>query len=124
MKKPKPVVRRATLEDLKEVWPGEVIPSGKFWLGEIEGEIVAVGGLARSSVGRWQLFCDLSDPAREYPIHLARMGKRVMDDWNRTGRKTLFAVQDKEEPTANRWLLSLGFEQQSDTLWRYDRKEA
>ena len=122
MKKSKPIVRRATIEDLKSFWPDKPIPSGKYWLGEIDGEIVAVSGYAWTD-NKWMLFCDQREPSRAYPMHFARAGKRVMADWAATGRKFLWAYEDKNEPTAVRWLESLGFKRQDKAWWRLDRQE-
>ena len=110
----KPEISRATIEDLKGFYGDQYyMPTGKFWKAEIDQDLVAIGGYARTPKG-WFGFLELKDPMRQFPMHIGRMGKRVLMDWKRTGKTRLSAIQNPNEPTAERWLTSLGFKQDEE----------
>jgi len=123
--KDKPVVRPATAEDLEIYYPGTIRPTIKAWLGEIDGEILAVGGFAFSE-GRWFAFFDIRPGVREtlrtsraYKKTLVRAAKMIMGEAERQGIKYIYADTEKHESGAGRWLESLGFIPDPRTLYLY-----
>lgn len=111
-------IRPATREDIDTFSDLKNKPTIKAYVGEIDGEIVGIGGLAFSQ-GRWFGFCDLTDKARGHKMTIARMGKRIMADAREMGIRFVYAQADQNEPTALRWLTSLGFELDPRTLSLY-----
>lgn len=113
-------VRRASREDIDAFSDLKNKPTILAYVGEIDGEIVAIGGLAFSG-GRWFGFCDLREPARKHKMTIARMGKRIMDEAREMGIRFVYVQRDPNEPTALRWLTSLGFtlDPRTATLYRW-----
>ena len=111
-------VRRATREDIDTFSDLKNKPTIKAYVGEIDGKIVAIGGLALSG-GRWFGFCDLTEDAREHKFTIARMGKRIMDEAKSMGLRFVYAEASPNEPTAERWLTSLGFELDPRSAYLY-----
>lgn len=81
----------------------------KAWVGEVDGKIVGMGGLALSH-GRWFAFCDLKDEARKYKMAIVRAGRDIMADARSMGIPFVYAEADVDEPMAMKWMRSLGFE--------------
>jgi len=113
--KDKPIVRPATAEDLETYYPGTVRPTIKAWLGEVDGEVIAIGGFAFSQ-GRWFGFFDIKPDVREtlrtsfaYKKTLVRAAKMIMGEAKRQGIKYIYAEVSKTEHGAGKWLGSLGF---------------
>jgi N-acetylglutamate synthase-like GNAT family acetyltransferase len=113
-------VRRATREDIEAFSDMENKPTVRAYVGEVDGAIIALGGLAFSG-GRWIAFCDLTEKARTYKMTIARMGKRIIADAREMGLRFVYASADPNEPSAIRWLTSLGFEPdpRAPTLYRW-----
>jgi N-acetylglutamate synthase-like GNAT family acetyltransferase len=111
-------VRVATREDIDAFSDLKNKPTIRAYVGEVDGEIVAIGGLAFAK-GRWFGFCDLREPARKHKMTIARMGKRIMDEAREMGIRFVYANVDPSEPTAERWLTRLGFEPDPRTLVLY-----
>ena len=104
----KVIVRQAALEDIEAfVGDGEWLTM-KAWVGEIDGRIVGLGGLAYRH-GRWIAFCELSDEARPHKRAIVRAGRAAIDAARRAGHPFIYAEADESEPMATRWLESLGF---------------
>ncbi len=101
-------VRRATREDIEAFSDIANKPTLLAWAGEVDGEIIALGGIAFSN-GRWFGFCDLKDEARKYKMTIMRTTKRVFEEARRQGIRYVYAEADPNEPMAKRWLASLGF---------------
>lgn len=101
-------VRRATRADIEAFSSVPHKPTMMAWAGEVGDKIVALGGLAFSN-GRWVAFCDLDPEARKYKMTIARTAKRVFEEAERLGIRFIYADMDVSEPTAERWLESLGF---------------
>jgi N-acetylglutamate synthase-like GNAT family acetyltransferase len=114
----KVTVRRATRADIEAFSDLANKPTIRAYVGVLDGEIIAIGGLA-FSMGRWFAFCDLTEKARKYKLTIARVGKRIMDDAREMGLRFVYADADPNEPTAVRWLTSLGFEPDPRTLVYY-----
>ena len=102
------LVRRATREDIENFSDATMKPTMKAWLGELDGKILGMGGLALSN-GRWFAFCDLTDEARKYKMTIVKISYEIMRDAKRSGIKFVYADADTEEPMSRRWLASLGF---------------
>lgn len=101
-------VRRATKEDIDAFSDMTGKPTLKAYVGEIDGRIVALAGLALDK-GRWIAFCDLHEDARPFRMTIARTAKRIMAEARASGVRFIYANMDKDEPGACRWLQSLGF---------------
>lgn len=111
-------VRRATREDIDAFSDLKNKPTIRAYVGEIDGVVVAIGGLALSG-GRWFGFCDLTEKARGHKMTIARMGKRIMDEAREMGIRYVYANVDMSEPNAERWLTRLGFMPDPRTLVLY-----
>ena len=120
MRKSRPIVRPATREDIEAFSDLRNKPTLRAWVGEIDGRIIAIGGLAFSK-GRWFGFCDLSDEARQYKMTIARTAKMVLDEARRQGIRFVYAEAGQNERGASRWLISLGFiiDPRSGYLYRW-----
>lgn len=88
-------------------------PTVKAWIGEVDGRIIGMGGLAFVD-GRWIAFCDLTDEARPYKVSIVKAGRAVMEEARRAGHKFIYAETDDKEPMAKRWLESLGYQPQQE----------
>lgn len=111
-------VRPATREDIEAFSDIPNKPTLKAWVGEVDGEIVALGGFAFSK-GRWFGFCDLKDEARRYKMTIARAAKMIIAEAKKQGIRFIYAEADKDEPSAVRWLTSLGFAVDPRTAFLY-----
>ena len=111
-------VRPATKEDIEAFSSTPNKPTIKAFAGEVDGEVVALGGLALSN-GRWVGFCDLRDEARPFRMTIARAAIRVFREAREQGIKYIYAEADEREPTAHRWLTSLGFVRTERGLYRW-----
>ena len=105
----KVIVRPATREDIEAFSAAPQKPTMKAWVGELDGRLIGIGGLAFSH-GRWFVFCDLTDEARQYKVTIAKTALTVMKEARRMGLKYVYAEIEDEEPAALRWQRSLGFE--------------
>lgn len=96
-----------------------MMPTMKAWLGEKDGEILGIGGLALKG-WRWIAFCDLTDEARRYKVSIVKLGKRIMQWADERNIVFVYLTVDPEEPGAQAWATSLGFapDPRSTTLWR------
>jgi N-acetylglutamate synthase-like GNAT family acetyltransferase len=111
-------VRLATREDIERFVDLANKPTIKAFVGEVDGQIVAMGGLAFSR-GRWFAFCDLVDAGRHHKFGIARTAKRVLAEAKAQGIKYVYAEADPNEPGAVRWLARLGFERDPRTQYLY-----
>lgn len=105
---PGPIVRRATREDIDAFSSMRDKPTVIAWCGELDGKIIALGGL-QLSCGRWFAFVDLPDEARPYKMHIMRAAKRMMAEAKANGIRFIYTESQLDEPTSKRWLASLGF---------------
>lgn len=78
-------------------------------VGELDGEIIAFGGISFWPDGTRLAFCDLTDKAREYPVLMHKAAKRTMAMADELGIKRIMATAVAGHPAAERWLLRLGF---------------
>lgn len=108
------LIRRATAEDIL-AWCEMVgadpsgKPSAKAWVGEVDGRLIGLGGLALFH-GRWFAFLDLTEEARTHKIALMRLAIRIIDEARGSGIQFIYADRDQTEPKAEAWLKRLGFE--------------
>lgn len=108
-------IRRVTREDLPAIKQfyverGDdlVRPSLVSWLGEVDGKIEGHAGFAFAA-GYWIGFCDLNEAARAHPITVIRMSYKAMTAAKEANIRYVFVQEDTREPTAARWLWTLGF---------------
>jgi hypothetical protein len=113
-----PVVRPATAKDLERYFPGVAKPTVKAWVGELDGELLGIGGVALCE-GRWFGFCELTEAARPYKLRIARTAKMIMNEARKQGIRYLYASIDENEKGARRWVESLGFAPDQRTLHLY-----
>lgn len=102
------IVRRATKADLEAFSDMENKPTLRAWVGDLDGEIIAIGGLAVFK-GRYYAFIDLKPEARQFKIHIMRSAKRMLAEAKRSGIKYIYAECSPVEPKASAWLARLGF---------------
>jgi hypothetical protein len=102
------IIRPATAQDIAAFSPMPNKPTIRAMAGVLDGRIVGLAGVVFHR-GRWLGFCDLSEDARPYKITIARAAIRFLADAKRDGIKFIYADADLSEPTAPRWLASLGF---------------
>ena len=120
---PRLTIRRATREDIEAFSSQPNKPTLKAWVGEVDGEIIGIGGLAFAH-GRWFAFCDVTEEARKYKIGIMRLAKHIMADAQAQGIRYIYADADKNEPKAVAWMTSLGFEidPRSNRYYRWKAK--
>lgn len=113
-------VRPATAEDIAAFSDLANKPTVRAWIGELDGTIIALGGIALVK-GRWIAFVDLTEAARPYKMTIARTAIRFLEQARRDGIKFIYADMDANEPSAPRWLASLGFtlDPRSQHLYRW-----
>ena len=113
-------VRRATAKDIDAFAELEQTPTVIGWVGELDGKIIAVGGLARTA-GYWSAFCDLTEEAKPYKYKIARTALRVMKDARARGIHYVYANLDSTKEGSQKWAESLGFEldPRSQKLFRW-----
>ena len=113
-------MRPATQADIEAFssLPGK--PSLRALCMELDGRIIALGGLAWSK-GRWFAFADLPQEARRYKMHILKAAKRLLAEARRDGIRFIYAEMDHNERRAAAWLKSLGFhiDPRSGTLYRW-----
>ena len=116
----KVIVRPATREDIDAYSDMADKPTIRALVGVIDGRVIAIGGLALVR-GRYYAFCDLTDEARAYKLHVMRAAKRLLAEARRDGIKYVYAQASLVEPKAVAWLTSLGFslDPRSEHLYRW-----
>jgi len=123
--KPEPTIEPATPEDIGKFSMGQGWPTMRAWVGRLEGEPIALFGLARGTDARWYAFFDITDKARPFKKAIVRTGKMLMEEARNMGLRYVYAQADEEEALAVRWLKSLGFEidPRSQALMRWKSEE-
>jgi len=118
MKKSSPGLRPATREDIEKFSPVRNKPSIRAWCMDRDGEILALGGVARIK-GRWVAFMDLEPDARPHKMKIARGAIRFFSELRKDGIKFVYAQPDLDEPASVRWMTSLGFRPMNEVYrWR------
>ena len=115
------IIRLASREDIEAFSEQPNKPTVKAWLAEKDGRIIALFGLSLQR-GRWVVFCDLLEEARNYKMTIMRCGKRLMSEARAMNLRYVYAEADANEPGAVKWLQSLGFEldPRSAVLYRWE----
>lgn len=116
------IVRPATADDLAAFSDMVGKPTTRAWCGELDGKIIALGGLAYGK-GRWFAFLDLKPEARRFKVAIAKAARRVLDEARRDGIKFIYAEVSPIEPNALAWLTRLGFkiDHRSQYLYRWSK---
>jgi hypothetical protein len=105
-------VRFATAEDLYAWYGGPPPMTMRAAVAEVDGRIVAVGGVGRA-IDHRQLFFEVADVARPRKLLLGRLAVKVrgMIDG------PVIAIQDENEPTAARLIEWAGMSHRGDGVW-------
>jgi hypothetical protein len=104
-------IRPATRDDLEKYYRTKKIQyTQTAFVGVVRGRLVGCGGVAYAE-GRVIAFCDLKPSARRYKMSIVRAAYKVIKHVQETGVKIMYAEANPDEPGAERWLTSLGFEQ-------------
>ena len=107
----KAVIRYATDGDFISVVGAPPTLRVRAFAGEVDGEVLAVGGLAFLPDGSVGAFLQAKPGAeRRYSVTLHRAGLRTMQEARRVGIQRVVALADKDVVPAERWLERLGFE--------------
>lgn len=104
------VVTPTTPEDVLEFRHAMPPYRIKAVTGRVDGEIVAIGGIAYLPDGTVAAFLEATDAARKHGVSLHREAKRALSDAARAGHRVVKALVDNEIEAAPRWLKRLGFE--------------
>ena len=112
------VIRPATKADLDTFYAGQPRPTISAYVGDLDGKIVGIGGLAYV-YGRVNIFCDLTKDARRFKIAMHRIGLMLMQQAMADGHRFVYADADMNEPTSDRWLRRLGFAHMGGNFYRW-----
>jgi hypothetical protein len=113
----KVVVREASKEDIAAFAApaGVVAPTIKGWVGEVDGERVALGGFALAH-GRWVAFLDVTEEGRELlktSMHIRKAlistARMAMREARKQGIRFAYAGADMRFPLADKMLERIGF---------------
>lgn len=112
------VVRPATREDFA-AFDGRT-PEHTAWAvaGVVDGRVIGLGGFMRRQ-GWLFAFCDLTPEARKYKVTMVKTARRILDEARKSGRRYIYAIADPDEPGAERWLQSLGFEPVGEGMFKW-----
>lgn len=99
----------ATAADIR-AWYGKIPYTMQCMLLEINGEPVAIGGLARQN-GQMIAFMDMKPEAQKYPVLLMKSSKKVMNDIIEKSIANPVVKPDEQYPNARNFLKRLGFEE-------------
>lgn len=107
----KPVnIRIATAEDLILFHGKRPQFSCHALVGEVDGEIIAVGAIERPKDRLPSITLRVTDKARAYPLALHKSARRLLAWAQEMNLTPVIAIQDPGESGAARWLEVLGFE--------------
>jgi hypothetical protein len=81
--------------------------------GELDGELIGVGGLALLPSGVWGAYVHLKPEARNYPVALHKAAKLTLGQAKLYGISRVVAYAEEGIEPAKRWLARLGFEPQT-----------
>lgn len=109
------VSRPATREDILAFSSVVQWPTAKAWIGEIDGEVIALGGLALAK-GRWIGFIDITEAGRDYLAKslgvraaMIRAMTEGMREAKRMGIRYVYAQADTQFPKARELIERMGF---------------
>lgn len=107
MTKSKLIVRNATQRDIEEWYDGKPPFSVRAVVGELDGEVVAIGGVYRDRevvVGIAGLKDVMRDRFKDV-VRMVRAGQKIMQDY-----AYVVAFASEQEPTADSFIRHLGFQ--------------
>ena len=105
----RPVIRPATRADLDKFYPpGKFKSTVTATVGLIRGKIIGCGGVAHVD-GKTVAFCDFYPLARRYKVSIVRAAMKVIAE-AKARHRVIYTELDPDEPGAERWVKSLGFE--------------
>lgn len=114
------MIRRATAEDLTTFWGRPPRYATKAHVVEVDGRVVAVGGVHYLPEGV-MAFSDITDEAAKHPKQVMRCAHAVMGDIEKI-RMKVFAKRDLSRPTAHGFLTHLGFMPLSEDVYVLNRE--
>ena len=123
-------VRPATAEDIARFAERANTPTLKGWVAEVEGEAVALGGLAMVK-GRWFAFLDITEHGRGLlkknvyvRAAMVRGAVTALREAKRMGLRFVYAEADARLPNAEELLSRLGFDldPRTDHLYRWSNR--
>lgn len=115
------IVRNATPDDLQE-YAGNMPPCQlRAMVGEIDGKIVGIGGLAFLKNGSVLIFLNADDIVREKGRwSLYRSTKKLIEAAVARGLRRINAIKSNEIEAAERFLMRLGFRHTEDGIFEYE----
>lgn len=99
----------ATAADVAEFFDGPPPFRMRARAGKLNGETLGVGGLYFLPDGTRAGFLAVKPAARKLPVTLCRVAKQFLADLARQGVSKVIAVADPAVPSAERFLVYLGF---------------
>lgn len=116
-------IRDATRDDLIAFYGRAPDRTAKAMVAIEDGTVAAVFGVAYWGHGRPPvMFSDLAPGfGKRHPMVVVRSGRKMLKRW---ATVPLLTLQDKDEPSAPRFLAHMGFEHVCTSaqgeIWRYD----
>lgn len=114
------ILRPANGADIADLY-GNLGPTVRAIAGEVDGQVVGIGGLAFVK-GIVLAFADLDDEMRRRPIALHKAALGFLRQAKQAGHRHVFAECDRNIPRARPWLERLGFRPVDDDgtvmLWQ------
>lgn len=123
----KVVIREATKEDIIAFARDSMAPTLRGWVGEVDGEVIALGGFALA-LGRWVGFLDVTEEGRSLlkknmyvRAAMIRAAVTALREARKMGIRYLYARADMNYPRADEMLEKLGFhiDPRTDELHRW-----
>ena len=122
-------IRPATRDDLRDFSEKfsklDKLPTTQAWVGEINGEAVAIGGFAYV-YGRVIGFIDITKAGRGYleknffvKVAFFKLAKQTLDKAREQGIRFIYSEADMTYPKADELLQRLGFEKDPRTQYLY-----
>jgi RimJ/RimL family protein N-acetyltransferase len=106
----KPEVRRTIASDFDKVITIPLPYRVRAWTGLVDGEVIAVGGIAYMADGTHGVFMLADDRARSFPVTMHKTALTVLREARDLGIKRLVTIAEPGVEAAERWLERLGFE--------------
>lgn len=104
-----PTIRPSIASDFDKFTDRPIPYRVRSWTGVLDGEVIAVGGIANLPTGGHAVFLMADDKARGFPIALHKAGLMVLKEVKRLGIRRLVTNKDSHIEAAERWLVRLGF---------------
>lgn len=78
---------------------------------ELDGKVIAIGGLAYHQGRPWDLFSDITEEAKKYPLALIRGARMVLDQIEGG-----VAIADSRYPNSEKALKMIGLKYIGETI--------